>query len=134
MLALRGRWMDTLAQVVKRAREKKGWSQEELAERLGVSKGWVGQVETGRIDRPRPRYLALLEQHLGVSRDELARGMDMLGPAATGDVLVEIRRIRAIDDPVQRAQALRELPPDLYEMIEWLALDMVRLTFRQARE
>lgn len=126
--------MSTLAQVIKRARESKGWSQEELAERLGVSKGWVGQVETGRIDRPRPQYLALLEQHLGVSRDELARGMDMIGPAATGDVLVEIQRIRAIPDPRQRAAALRELPKDLYEMIEWLALDMVRRTFQQAQE
>jgi transcriptional regulator with XRE-family HTH domain len=126
--------MSTLAQVIKRAREAKGWSQEELAERLGVSKGWVGQVETGRIDRPRPQYLALLEQHLGVSRDELARGMNMIGPAATGDVLVEIRRIRQIDDPKQRAQALRQLPPELYEVIEWLALDMVRLTFQQAQE
>jgi transcriptional regulator with XRE-family HTH domain len=125
--------MSTLAQVIKRARESKGWSQEELAERLGVSKGWVGQVETGRIDRPRPQYLALLEQHLGVSRDELARGMNMIGPAATGDVLEEIRRIRQIDDPKDRAQALRSLPPEVYEVIEWLALDMVRLTFQQAQ-
>jgi hypothetical protein len=60
--------------------------------------------------------------------------MNMIGPAATGDVLVEIRRIRQIDDPKQRAQALRQLPPELYEVIEWLALDMVRLTFQQAQE
>jgi transcriptional regulator with XRE-family HTH domain len=126
--------MSTLAQVIKRAREAKGWSQEELAERLGVSKGWVGQVETGRIDRPRPQYLALLEQHLGVSRDELARGMNMIGPAPTGDVLTELGRIRQIDDPKLRAQALRDLPPEVSEIIEWLAQDMVREAFQQAME
>jgi transcriptional regulator with XRE-family HTH domain len=128
------RMMKPLGNLVKDAREKKGLSQEELAERLGVSKGWVGQVETGRIDRPRPKYLALLEQHLGISRDDLARSMNMIGPAATGDVLVEIRRIRQISDPKERAAALRRLPQELYEEIEWLALDMVRRTFEQAKE
>jgi transcriptional regulator with XRE-family HTH domain len=126
--------MNTLAHIVKQAREAKGWSQEELAEKIGVSKGWVGQVETGRIDRPRPKYLTLLEDHLGISRDELARGMNMIGPAATGDVLVELGRIRQIADSKERAAALRGLPRDLYEMIEWLALDMVRRTFQQAQE
>lgn len=126
--------MNTLGKLVREARERKDWSQEELAERLGVSKGWVGQVETGRIDRPRPKYLALLEEHLEVSRDDLARSMNMIGPAATGDVLDAIRQVRVIDDPKEQAAALRELPPEVFEMIQWLALDLVRRTADQAAE
>lgn len=129
-----GRIMNALGQLIRNARESKDLSQEELAELLGVSKGWVGQVETGRINRPRAQYLALLEQHLGISRDDMARAMGMIGPEVTLDVQAEVRRLREIDDPKVRAAALRALSPDLFQVMEAMALDMVRQTFEQAKE
>lgn len=129
-----GRIMNALGQLIRNARESKDLSQEELAELLGVSKGWVGQVETGRINRPRAQYLALLEQHLGISRDDMARAMGMIGPEVTLDVQAEVRRLREIDDPKVRAAALRALSHDLFQVMEAMALDMVRQTFEQAKE
>lgn len=126
--------MNALGQLIRNARESKDLSQEELAELLGVSKGWVGQVETGRINRPRAQYLALLEQHLGISRDDMARAMGMIGPEVTLDVQAEVRRLREIDDPKVRAAALRALSHDLFQVMEAMALDMVRQTFEQAKE
>lgn len=129
-----GRIMNALGKLVRDAREAKDLSQEELAELLGVSKGWVGQVETGRINRPRSQYLALLEQHLEVSRDDLARAMGMIGPEVTFDVQAEVHRLKQIEDPKERAAALRALSPDLFQVMETMALDMVRRTFEQVKE
>lgn len=135
MLAFtRGRWMNSLAQLVKSAREAKGWSQAEAADRMDVSKGWVGQVEAGLIKRPKTIYLDKLEKHLGIGRDEMARAMGVIGPAVSVDVLAEIRRIRRIADPKKRAAELRALSPELYAEIEAMAQEMVRLTFLRAQE
>lgn len=41
---------------VRAARERRGWQQEELAERLGVSQGYVSLLESGR--RPVSKHLA----------------------------------------------------------------------------
>ncbi len=38
----------TLPELLKKAREKKGWSQAELADRLGVSPGTVGGWESDK--------------------------------------------------------------------------------------
>ena len=39
----------TLAEVIRRARNRKGLTQEQLAEQLGVSRGYIGQLETGLV-------------------------------------------------------------------------------------
>ena len=55
--------MSNLGDAIKNARKERGWSQTELAERLGVSSGLVSHWETGKSD---PSYhLEELEQVLG---------------------------------------------------------------------
>jgi transcriptional regulator with XRE-family HTH domain len=56
------------------ARERLGWSREELAFRSGVSWSAIAQAETGRRRNLRPRTLFLLSMPLGVSIDYLVAG------------------------------------------------------------
>lgn len=115
---------------IKQAREAKGWTQDDLAERLDVGRGYIGQLETGVIKLPGIEKLALLEQHLGVSREEMLRAAGRLGPTQTFDVVAELRRIRAIPDREQRARALQELPEDVVAALEDTAMEIVSQAIR----
>ena len=52
----------TLAERSKKLRERTGWTQKELAERLGVSGGAVAQYETDIRTNPRRKVLARLRE------------------------------------------------------------------------
>ncbi len=54
-------------------REARGWTQAELAERLGAGTGTVGKWERGQA-RPRLGYLLRMVQLFEVGIDELAFG------------------------------------------------------------
>ena len=54
-------------------REAQGWTQGELAERLGVDAGTVGKWERGRT-RPRLGYLLSMARLFEVGIDEIAFG------------------------------------------------------------
>jgi WD40 repeat protein/transcriptional regulator with XRE-family HTH domain len=70
-------------QQLKLERERRGWSQEDLAERIGkVSKKTVGRWEKGE-SLPQPYYRQKLTEHFGKSLEELGWG----GPSAQ---LVEV--------------------------------------------
>jgi transcriptional regulator with XRE-family HTH domain len=56
---------------LKAARERRGWSREELAVKSGLSWSAIAQVETGRRTNLRPATLAGLAQALGVTVDYL---------------------------------------------------------------
>jgi transcriptional regulator with XRE-family HTH domain len=56
-------------------RERKGWSQAELAEALGVTQSAVGNWESG-IRLPRPRTLQRLASLFGVTIDYLLTDAD----------------------------------------------------------
>ena len=58
---------------IRQARERKGLSQEALAELLNVTKGLVSQYETGLTSPPSKRFSQLAEV-LGVSADWLLTG------------------------------------------------------------
>jgi transcriptional regulator with XRE-family HTH domain len=125
--------MSPLAELIKSARDAREWTQDDLAEAMGVSRGYIGQLETGLIKRPRAKYMGLLERHLKLSREEILRATGELGPSVSTDVLAEIRRIARIPDHDDRMAELYLLPPEVIEVIESLAVDFVRQTFRQGR-
>jgi transcriptional regulator with XRE-family HTH domain len=54
-------------------RERREWSQEELARRIGVGRTRLGKWETGEHAPPIPQLLAL-KAAFGVSLDELVEG------------------------------------------------------------
>ncbi len=55
---------------IKAARTKRGWSQEELAAKAGVSRGYLARLETGRHE-PTLTMLAKLAKALRVKMTEL---------------------------------------------------------------
>ncbi len=74
---------ETFAQRVRRLRQARGFSQEDLARRVGVSKTQVYLVESGRTLNPQPGKLRRYAQALGVSLDYLQYGHDP-GPPGGG--------------------------------------------------
>lgn len=60
---------DELAEKIARARLAKGWSQKTLADYLGVSRGYIGQIERGKP--PSKEVLTNLVFILGIPLEEL---------------------------------------------------------------
>ena len=123
--------MTTIAQLVREARARKKWTQEYAAERMGVKRNWIAQIETDGIDLPRPEMLALIERHLGVSREEMLRAAGYLGPSLEINLMDEFMRIAAIDDLEDQIAELQRLPPAVYASVEAMAHLILRRTTRQ---
>ena len=66
-----------LAGRVTQARERKGWSQRELATRLGARHTTVNEIERGKRKWVRSDMLAKLARELGVSTDWLLELYDV---------------------------------------------------------
>ena len=59
-----------LGEQIKRCREKRGFTQEQLAEKIGVSIETISSIERG-IKMPRLQNFVAIANQLGVSADEL---------------------------------------------------------------
>jgi transcriptional regulator with XRE-family HTH domain len=135
--------MTALADLVRESRERKRtkdgkrWTQDDLAEATGFSRGYIGQLETGLVKNPRPKYRKKFQEVLGITDEQWARGIGVLGEVSTFDVEAELRRIDAIPDLEDQAaelEALEQAPPELYRLMESVALNHVRRMFRSGRE
>jgi transcriptional regulator with XRE-family HTH domain len=74
--------LELLAQVLREARSGKGMTQRQVAVQVGVSPGFIGQIETGRT-RPSVGTLLEIARVLGLSLDSLfAAGVDEGRPPA----------------------------------------------------
>ena len=60
----------TIREQIKRCREKRGFTQEQLAEKIGVSIETISSIERG-IKMPRLQNFVAIANQLGVSADEL---------------------------------------------------------------
>ncbi len=60
---------------IRQFRQARGWSQPDLAQRLGVTQGAVSMWERGR-GVPRPKYQQRLADLFGVSVETIAFGPD----------------------------------------------------------
>jgi transcriptional regulator with XRE-family HTH domain len=63
----------TLGELVRRIRSDAGFSQEQVAERAGLSPRTVSNIETGAASSPRATTLSLLSEALGLDADEKQR-------------------------------------------------------------
>lgn len=63
---------------VKRLREQRGFTQQELGEALGKRGSYVSIVESGKIGMPGPEVLAAMATELGVPEVELLRQIGYL--------------------------------------------------------
>lgn len=68
-----------IAERVRAARSRVGFSREELAVRAGISWSAIAQVESGRRTNLRPKTLAALARALGVTIDYLVSGQKPAG-------------------------------------------------------
>jgi transcriptional regulator with XRE-family HTH domain len=57
------------------ARERRGWTPEQLAEQAGVHRATVYRIESGEIRNPSITTVQALEQALGVRRGTLDFGL-----------------------------------------------------------
>ena len=61
--------MKPFSEYISEARKRAGFTQEQLAERLNVSKGAVGNWESGR-NKPRPHQLRILTEILSLDTED----------------------------------------------------------------
>lgn len=97
---------DRLGSYIRDERERRGWTQTELADRAGVPKQTVNRLETGTTKLPGALIRRQLADALGV------RHIDLL--IAAGEITLEEANLPK--DP--RSEAVRRLQP-LIDSIEW---------------
>jgi transcriptional regulator with XRE-family HTH domain len=120
----------TLGDRIARGRTKARLSQSELAKAVGVTRSWIGAVETDRISRPRPASLRLLADQLGLDYNELLAITDQLGevakPAAKD---VDALRGEAL---AAMTEAIREQTSVFREMLSLMREDRQRMIAPEA--
>lgn len=87
----------TLGALIRERRLRNGWTQPELADRIGVDRAYVSQIETGGRKWPR-EFIADLSQALGTSQVEMAVAAGLIDPptsypTATAAIDPEVRAI-----------------------------------------
>lgn len=60
-----------LGALIRSARQRRGWTQEQLAEKIGVQKSYVSQWETGARKWPQ-EHVRAIAFHLGLSQVDMA--------------------------------------------------------------
>lgn len=110
--------METLGDLVRRAREQRTLSATQLAAKLGVSQSTLSRIENNRIvEAPEPRLVQKFEDVLGIPQDVALRSLGYnVGPAeptsneVTDPVLAElITDLRRLPLTGKRPAALRGL-------------------------
>jgi transcriptional regulator with XRE-family HTH domain len=108
--------METFGSAIRRAREQRGWSLDEAARHVGLSKSRLRELETGlslksrKPTRPTADNVELLSSALGLDQDYLA-GLAGLGyrivPSSTEETAI-LAAFRALPD-LMRPVAVRVL-------------------------
>src|SRR5690349_5333044 len=70
--------MTMVGDLVKRARESRGWTQTDLAREAGLRQTYISQVESGEIALPRDHNLDKLGAALGLTRGEFYQAAGVL--------------------------------------------------------
>ena len=88
-----------LGENVRFRRQGKGWTLSDLAEKSGISKAYISDLENGAAGRPNIQYVFAIANALGVTLDEL---LDDAAPKRT--------------DASKKKRTAEELPPGLKEL------------------
>ncbi len=111
---------------VQRARFRAGLSQEKLAEKLGISRVAVGQIERGETKRPNDETLEGLENVLGISRQRAYELLGILPPSDRPETGVLLQQIAALPTHEARLEAWNELPEGIRQALITLMQDVLR--------
>jgi transcriptional regulator with XRE-family HTH domain len=91
--------LQKLGHNVRFLRQGKGWTLNDLAEKSGISKAYISDLENGVAGKPNIQYVFAIANALGVTLDDL---LDNAAPKRTASS--------------KRKQAGEELPPGLKEL------------------
>lgn len=114
----------SLSQLVKQAREARSMTQAQVDDSVGMSIGYTGMVESGRITRPRPETLRKLEHVLGIPREDMLVATGELDTPSE-DTAVVLQRIAAMPDREQRLEAWALLGDPLRSAIVTMMQDIL---------
>ncbi|WP_026370032.1 helix-turn-helix domain-containing protein [Kallotenue papyrolyticum] len=133
MLAMAEPKVASLGDAVLFYRQRAGLTQEQLAERLGVSREAVRKIETGRTKRPSNKTLRRLEDTIGLS---YRRALELMGevepdPDQDERLGVLLIQIAALPDREERRRAWQNLPDPVRAAILRLAQDVLQDTLQQ---
>ncbi len=121
----------SLGEAVRYYREQAGLTQEQLAERLGVTREAVRKIETSKTRRPGNDLLRKMEDVIGMS---YRRALDLMGEVEPDDqdpLDVLLIQIAALPDPEERRRAWQTLDPRVRDAIMRLAGDVWQDAVRQ---
>jgi len=88
-----------LGENVRFRRQGKGWALNDLAEKSGISKAYISDLENGNAGKPNIQYVFAIANALGVTLDGL---LDDAAPRRT--------------DSAKKKRVSEELPPGLQEL------------------
>src|SRR5215217_7706444 len=91
---------------VKAERERRGWSQSELARRAGLTPQAIGQLERSRRRHPYSETVAGLAQAFGITTEELYRAAYGDQGVAAGGLVPEASPLGNLDNWVKRIVAI----------------------------
>lgn len=89
--------MTVVGDAIRKARRDKGWSQQLLADRAGLSLDWVRSTESGRTTNPRMETVAKAALALGVSADSLVLGEPEATPLPDGVTYISPERMQVLN-------------------------------------
>jgi transcriptional regulator with XRE-family HTH domain len=118
--------LPTLGAEVRRHRNIAGMSQEVLAEKLGISREAVSQIERGEIKRPNNEVLEKLETTIGLSRLRAYQLMGAISDLSQSDPALLIQQIAALPNHEDRFEAWKQLPESLRQAITVLMKDVLQ--------
>ncbi len=121
----------TLGEEIRARRKRAGLSQEQLSERLGISREAVSQIERGETRRPSDDILDRLETVLGLSRMQAYLLMGNVNTTDHHDPGVALVQIAALGTHEERLRAFVQLPEYLQRAVMVLMHDLFQDTARR---
>ena len=102
--------MATIGQRILLARERRGWTQVELAKRAGLASPTISKIESGATPTPSASVISKIAGAFGVTVSELIEPAPELPP----DVLENLTRLTGQDRQLlnEAVSAILAFPPD----------------------
>lgn len=95
-----------LGKLIRDARLRRGWQQQELADRIGVDRGYISTIENGKRNWPQ-QYVPAIADALGLDQTDMAIAAGLItgirrSPPAYDADSAHIARVIARWTPAQR--------------------------------
>jgi len=119
-----------LGQLIRAARLRKGWTQGDLAEAIGVDRAYISQLETSGRKWPKT-HIQSLSKVLGLTELEMAVAAGLINPVET-----ETKTDTTSDDPLLNVvmHDARNLTPEGLEALRDIVRGLLKMQERSGGE